>query len=135
MPDIFLHDTQTGTTTRVSVDSLGNESDNASYYVGGISDDGRFISFHSTATNLVAGDTNGVDDIFLHDTQTGTTTRVSVDSLGGEATIILILVLFPTTVFMLLLLQLPQTLLQETQMDKQTFSFTTHKQEQQLEFR
>ncbi|MEZ4211205.1 MAG: hypothetical protein R3B39_02870 [Candidatus Paceibacterota bacterium] len=50
-----------------------------------MSSDGRYISFYSYSTNLVAGDTNGQADVFLHDTQTGTTTRVSVDSLGDES--------------------------------------------------
>ncbi len=81
--DVFLHDTQTGATTRVSVDSLGVESDGFSDGVS-ISANGRYITFYSEATNLITGDTNGFSDVFLHDTQTGTTTRVSVDSLGVE---------------------------------------------------
>ncbi len=81
--DIFLHDIQTGNTARVSVDSLGAEGNSLSTSLS-ISSDGRYIAFSSNATNLVAGDTNGVPDIFLHDIQTGDTTRVSVDSLDGE---------------------------------------------------
>jgi hypothetical protein len=81
--DVFLHDTQTGTTTRVSVDSTGVESADDSYR-SSISADGRYIAFISNATNLVAGDTNSVPDAFLHDTQTGITTRASVDSTGVE---------------------------------------------------
>src|SRR2546430_3209092 len=45
--------------------------------------DGRFVAFHSAATILVAGDTNGTTDVFVHDRQTGTTERVSVASGGG----------------------------------------------------
>ncbi len=82
--DIFLHDTQTGITTRVSVDSVGNESDGDSDEPS-ISQDGRYVAFTSSATNLVSGDTNGAEDVFLHDIQTGTTTRVSVDSAGNES--------------------------------------------------
>src|SRR5205823_7255077 len=72
-----------GTTERVSVDSAGNEGNGGS---GGtaISADGRFVAFSSYATNLVAGDTNGVADVFVHDRQTGTTERVSVDSAGTQ---------------------------------------------------
>ena len=81
--DIFRHDTQTGTTIRVSVDSVGGEANNSSYDFE-ISSDGRYITFSSGATNLVAGDTNSQNDIFRHDAQTGATIRVSVDSLGGE---------------------------------------------------
>jgi flagellin-like hook-associated protein FlgL len=82
--DIFLHDTQTGITTRVSVDSGGSEANHDSY-TPSISADGRYITFESAASNLVVGDTNNRRDIFLHDTQTGTTTRLSVDSGGSEA--------------------------------------------------
>ena len=82
--DIFVHDRQTGQTTRVSVDSLGGEADGNSFGPS-LSDDGRFVAFSSQATGLVTGDTNGTSDVFVHDRQTGETTRVSVDSLGGEA--------------------------------------------------
>ena len=84
-PDIFVHDRQTGTTTRVSVDSAGNQAnDNSLYNPPSISADGRFVAFQSDATNLVVGDTNGRGDIFVHDRQTGTTTRISLDSAGNE---------------------------------------------------
>lgn len=81
--DIFLYDTVTETTTRVSVDSGGNEADIGSGYVS-VSDNGRYITYHSDATNLVVGDTNGATDVFLYDTVAETTTRVSVDSGGNE---------------------------------------------------
>ncbi len=45
---------------------------------------GRYVAFYSDASNLVAGDTNAVRDVFVHDTQTGITTRVSLDSTGAE---------------------------------------------------
>jgi hypothetical protein len=81
---VFIHDLQSGATTRVSVDSSGIEANDSS---GGasISSDGRFVAFYSYASNLVAGDTNGMIDIFVHDRQMGATTRVSVDSSGVEA--------------------------------------------------
>jgi Tol biopolymer transport system component len=50
-----------------------------------VSADGRFVAFTSWAGNLVEGDTNGVNDVFVRDMQTGETRRVSVDSAGGEA--------------------------------------------------
>ena len=50
-----------------------------------ISADGRFVAFHSEASNLVSGDTNGVSDIFVHDRQNGRTTRASVATNGSEA--------------------------------------------------
>jgi Tol biopolymer transport system component len=81
--DVFVNDRQTGETTRMSVDSSGAEANDDSF-APAISADGRFVTFSSAATNLVAGDTNGVDDVFVRDRQAGTTTRVSVAS-GSEA--------------------------------------------------
>ena len=49
-----------------------------------ISSDGRYIAFDSYATDLVGDDTNGDQDVFLHDTLNGTTTRVSTDSSNVE---------------------------------------------------
>src|SRR5947209_4291823 len=83
--DVFVHDMQTGVTTRVSVDSNGNDGDRASGRPS-ISGDGRYVAFDSLATNLVAGDTNSLRDVFVHDMQTGATTRVSVDPAGTQAT-------------------------------------------------
>jgi len=82
--DIFVHDRHTATTTRVSVGAGGVEA-NGDSSVPSISSDGRYVAFESVATNLVAGDTNGVADAFAHDRQTGTTTRVSITSGGAQA--------------------------------------------------
>ncbi len=82
--DVFVHDRQTGATTRVSVDSAGSQANSNSFFPT-FSDDGRFVAFRSGASNLVAGDTNGLDDIFVHDRQTGVTSRVNVDSAGSQA--------------------------------------------------
>jgi Tol biopolymer transport system component len=81
--DVFVHDTQTGLTTRVSIDSAGTQGNSASYQTS-ISADGRYVAFASIATNLVADDTNNTEDVFVHDTQSGLTTRVSVDSASTE---------------------------------------------------
>ena len=81
--DIFVHDLQTGTTTRVSVDSAGTEG-NSKSVEGYISADGRYVVFSSAASNLVVGDTNGIGDLFVHDMQTGTTTRSSLGSTGNQ---------------------------------------------------
>jgi len=82
-PDVFAHNRETGTTTRISVSSDGSEGDLGSTNAS-ISGDGRFVAFVSDATNLVSGDTNGVGDIFVHDRQTGQTIRVSVASDGMQ---------------------------------------------------
>ncbi|HEY9348834.1 MAG TPA: hypothetical protein VIQ53_26120, partial [Inquilinus sp.] len=83
VPDIFLRDTLTGTTTRISVDTTGGNA-NALSSSPTISDDGRTIIYHSQASDLVNGDTNGATDVFLWDVQTGTTTLVSIPAGGGQ---------------------------------------------------
>jgi Tol biopolymer transport system component len=82
--DVFVRALDAGTTERVSVDSSGAEANDRSDGAA-LSADGRFVAFTSRATNLVAGDTNGKVDVFVHDRVTGTTERVSVDSSGAEA--------------------------------------------------
>jgi PKD repeat protein len=82
--DVFVYDRQTGETERVSIASDGTEGNGGSLKPS-ISADGWYVAFVSSATNLTAGDTNGVEDIFVHDRQTGQTDRVSVASDGTEA--------------------------------------------------
>ncbi|MFZ1413730.1 MAG: hypothetical protein WAS73_04000 [Defluviicoccus sp.] len=82
--DVFVHDRQTGRTERVSIDSVGKQADGSSYFPS-INADGRFVAFFSAATNFVPGDTNESDDVFVHDRQTGTTERVSINSAGEQA--------------------------------------------------
>jgi len=91
--DVFVHDLQTGVTARVSVASDGTQSDDESD-APSISADGRWVVFWSSASNLVAGDTNecpystgspNCPDVFVRDLQTGTTERVSVASDGTQA--------------------------------------------------
>jgi Tol biopolymer transport system component len=81
--DTFVRDRQTGTTTLVSKNSAGAEG-NLPSYEPAITSDGRYVVFQSDATNLAAGDSNAVSDIFVRDRQTGTTTLVSKDSAGVE---------------------------------------------------
>jgi Tol biopolymer transport system component len=69
--------------TRASVASDGTQANDQSF-MPAVSDDGRFTVFTSVATNLVADDTNGVLDVFLHDGQTGITRRLSVTSDGQQ---------------------------------------------------
>ncbi len=65
-PDVFVHDRQAGTTERVSVATGGTEG-NGNSGTAAISADGRFVTFASTATNLVSGDSNNATDIFVRD--------------------------------------------------------------------
>jgi Tol biopolymer transport system component len=83
--DIFVHDRESGATFIASVTSDGAQG-NSSSYVPAISADGRYVAFHSWASNLVAGDTNANPDVFVHDGETGVTHRVSVASDGAQGT-------------------------------------------------
>jgi Tol biopolymer transport system component len=73
---------------RISVSSAGLEGTGTSVLAcrtAPISSDGRFVVFQSDAPDLVAGDGNGLTDVFVRDRTLGTTTRVSVDTGGGDA--------------------------------------------------
>lgn len=78
---VYLFDLQAKTNLLVS------QSDTTSAGANGISDsprispDGRFVAYHSAATNIVAGDINGLPDIFLFDRLSGTTVLVSDSQL------------------------------------------------------
>ncbi len=82
--DVFLYDRNTAITTRMSVDSNGIEGNAASNFPQ-ISADGRYIAYSSSASNLVTGDANGLNDVFVRDRTTATTTRVNVSAQGDEA--------------------------------------------------
>ena len=71
-------------TERVSVGSGGIEGDRGSKSPG-INSNGQLIVFASEATNIVAGDSNTTQDIFLRDWLNGNTTRISVNAQGQEA--------------------------------------------------
>ncbi len=81
--DIFLHDRISGVTERVSLGLGGSEANGGSGNPG-ISADGRYVVFESTASNLVGpgNDANGASDIFVHDRATGITVLVSKNAAG-----------------------------------------------------
>ncbi len=80
--DIFVRNLSESTTSRVSVaDSTGAQADGDSWGPS-ISTDGRLVGFASGASNLVADDANGVDDVFVNDSATGHTLRFSVPGDG-----------------------------------------------------
>ena len=68
---------------RVSVGD-GGEQANAESLDASISSDGRYVAFASDADNLVAGDTNGVREVYLRDRKTGVIERIGVDANGNE---------------------------------------------------
>ena len=84
--DVFLKDTQLDAITRVSTGMLGAEANGGSSVSGrALSADGRYVVFNSNASNLVEGDTNGRQDVFVRDMQTGAIARVNLDAAGGQA--------------------------------------------------
>jgi Tol biopolymer transport system component len=81
--DVFVHDLNTGLTELVSVAADGGPSDNNYPWMDpAISGDGRYVAYYANATNLVAGDTNGMMDVFLRDRLLGSTERISVSTRG-----------------------------------------------------
>jgi Ca2+-binding RTX toxin-like protein len=85
--DIFRKDLLTGETIRLSTFTGGAQADGNSTDItsASMTADGRYVVFGSGAINLVAGDTNGRNDIFLKDLITGVTTRISTSLTGAEA--------------------------------------------------
>jgi VCBS repeat-containing protein len=88
--DVYLRDLAAGTTSLVSVNQANTGGGNGAsgdqdFMLPGISADGRYIVFSSTASNLVSGDTNGQRDVFLRDHQTNTTTLLSRNQAGTNS--------------------------------------------------
>ena len=80
--NVFLRDRTIGTTTLVSVNLTGTNGGNSDSLPAGLSTDGRYALFESSASDLVAGDTNGVSDVFVRDLVAGITIPVSVSTNG-----------------------------------------------------
>ena len=80
--DIVVRDMSTGSNTLVSVSTNGFNGDGFSTQPT-ISADGRYVAFTSSSDNLVAGDTNNSQDVFVRDLQLGVTSLVSVNTGGG----------------------------------------------------
>ncbi|MCL5292157.1 MAG: DNRLRE domain-containing protein [Actinobacteria bacterium] len=79
--DVFVHDRTNHTTERVSVSSSGEQgNDNSTNPF--ISADGVSVAFSSMASNLVPGDTNNAQDVFVYNRLNHTTTRISVSDSG-----------------------------------------------------
>lgn len=82
--DIYLVDHAGKVLEWVTRSAAGGEPNGGSGDIA-LSRDGQRVAFASAASNLVAGDTNLADDVFVRDRRTRVTQRVSVNSLGGEA--------------------------------------------------
>ncbi len=83
-PDVFVHDRQTGDTRRVSVSTDGEEAD-AGSFVPFISANGRYVAFHSEATNFSDNEFDELPDVFLHDRATGQTSLVNISTEGTRS--------------------------------------------------
>jgi len=81
--DVFVRDRISRTTTRASVAAHGTQGNRVSAQPA-ISANGRYVAFGSNASNLVAGDTNGIVDVFVHDRVAGATTRVDISTRGAQ---------------------------------------------------
>src|SRR5205809_84055 len=77
--DIFVRDLQNNTTTLVSVSMDGATSGNGGSDWPTMTPDGRWVAFVSKATNLVAGASNNLGDIYARDLVSGTTIWVGTN--------------------------------------------------------
>ena len=82
--DAFIWTAATDTIELVSRAPSGDSGNGASFDVS-LNEDASLVLYRSQASDLVAGDTNGFDDIFLLNRNTGTTTRVNVAEDGTQA--------------------------------------------------
>jgi Tol biopolymer transport system component len=83
--DVFLWNRETGQTEWINRPMIGQVSANGSSGDAAVSRDGRFVAFASSAGNLVPGDTNKRDDVYVRDRLYGTLTRVSLSNINQEA--------------------------------------------------
>ena len=83
--NVYLRDNVAHNTTLVSVNTNGTGGGNQNSYPAAISTNGQFVLFESSASDLVANDTNNATDVFIRDLVNNTTTLVSVSTNGGVA--------------------------------------------------
>jgi Tol biopolymer transport system component len=83
--DVFVWDRGSGAVERVNLRAGGGQALGGFSSGSAISADGRFVTYDSSAGNLVPGDSNGAQDVFVRDRAAGTTERVSVSSSGAQA--------------------------------------------------
>jgi Tol biopolymer transport system component len=81
--NVYLRDRTNGTTTLVSMNLTGTGGGDGDSFATGISSNGQYALFESSATDLVAGDTNNATDVFIRDMVNGTNILVSVGTNGG----------------------------------------------------
>jgi len=82
--DVFLVDLEDGVTRRLSTDEFGRQANRDAHHPS-ISGDGKTVVFSSSAGNLVVGDTNTVEDVFLVDVEQGKIQHLSMANDGSLA--------------------------------------------------
>jgi hypothetical protein len=82
--NVFLRDSISATTKLVSANLTNNGGGNGDSFAGGISTNGQFALFVSSASNLVSGDTNNASDVFLRNLASNTNILISVRTNGGS---------------------------------------------------
>jgi hypothetical protein len=81
--NVYLRDRSNEVTSLVSVNQTGNGGGDGISFATGISSNGQFALFQSSADNLVSGDTNNATDVFMRDMVSGSNILVSVSTNGG----------------------------------------------------
>ena len=81
---VYIHDRKTGETELVDLSNDGEPANHSNTGCSSVTSSGRFVLFYSQADNLVAGDTNLVQDVFVRDRKLNKTERVSVASDGTQ---------------------------------------------------
>jgi Tol biopolymer transport system component len=83
--DVYAKDLPTGVITRINKAADGSQANGSGSRAEALSADGRFVTFSSDASNLVAADTNATADVFRADRLTGTIVRTSIASDGTQS--------------------------------------------------
>lgn len=84
LTDVFVKDMDSGNILRASVDFNGNQTTTSASLAPAIAGNGTAVAFQSADAGLVAGDGNGVEDVFVHFLANGQTLRASVDGAGAD---------------------------------------------------
>ena len=87
--NVFIHDRAAGQTALISQNMMGVAGNHWSSF-GRFSGDERFVLFHSQASNLVSGDTNAANDVFVFERVTGYIVRVNTTSSGEQGNAIVV---------------------------------------------
>ena len=78
----YLRDRNNALTTLISVNLAGNNGGDGDSYAVGVSTNGRYVLFETTASDLIVGDTNNASDVLLRDLWAGTNILVSAATSG-----------------------------------------------------